>query len=145
MPRFILILLVISSIWINDSFAQLHQIQFQHLTVSDGLSNNGAWTFTQDKFGFIWIGTTDGLNRYDGYEVDVFHHEANNPKSLPDDFILSLFTDSKGVVWVGTVSGLARFDYITQSFKTFRHEEGNSNSLPSNHIVKITKDKNGFL
>jgi ligand-binding sensor domain-containing protein len=81
----------------NVTLAQLPPLQFQHLTVADGLSDNNVNDIVQDKSGFIWIATLDGLNRFDGYRVDVFTHEANNDASLCSDYINCLCVDEQAV------------------------------------------------
>ena len=103
-PSGLLLLLIINLI-IPNSFAQSPPLHFQHLSDVHGLSNNRAWAITQDRFGLIWIGTGDGLNRYDGYKVEVFRNQPGNNHSLPGNMIRCLFTDSKGTVWVGTTKG----------------------------------------
>ena len=80
------------------AFAQPPPLQFQHLSDVHGLSNNRVWAITQDKFGFIWIASGDGLNRFDGYKVDVYRKETGNKNSLPDNLVNCLFTDTRGVV-----------------------------------------------
>ncbi|HEX6170924.1 MAG TPA: two-component regulator propeller domain-containing protein, partial [Chitinophagaceae bacterium] len=117
-PSVIFLLLIINLIT-QTAFAQAPPLQFQHLSNDQGLSNNRVWAMTQDKYGFIWIATADGLNRFDGYKVDVYRHEPGNKKSLPGNLVNCLFTDSRGTVWIGTVNGLAYYDYRTNSFQSF--------------------------
>src|SRR6187549_4274442 len=92
------------------AFAQPLPLQFQHLSDVQGLSNNRVWSITQDKYGLIWVGTQDGLNRFDGYKVDVYRTERGNKNSLPNNYIRCLFTDSHGTVWIGTQNGMAYYD-----------------------------------
>ena len=112
---FLLIIFIIT----HPVFAQPLHLQFQHLTDKEGLSNNRVWAITQDKFGLIWIGSGDGLNRYDGYKVDVYRNERGNKTSLPSNHIRCLFTDSQGIVWIGTANGLALYNNPTNSFKSY--------------------------
>ena len=67
-------------ICVSTTFAQPPALQFQHLTDVQGLSHNRVWAFTQDKHGFIWIGSADGLSRFDGYKVDVYRKEPGKKK-----------------------------------------------------------------
>lgn len=84
---------------------------FFHLKREDGLSRNSILSIAQDKEGFMWFGTSAGLNRYDGYHIKVFKHLANDEKSLANDYIYDLLCDDKGVLWIGTgTAGLARYD-----------------------------------
>jgi ligand-binding sensor domain-containing protein/signal transduction histidine kinase len=95
---------------------QAPELRFDHLTISDGLSQNTINAILQDRMGFIWIGTSDGLNRYDGLAFTIYRHNPEDPSSLPDNNVLSLFEDSRGVLWVGLSSGLAYFDPASLSF-----------------------------
>ena len=143
-PLGILLLLIINIIT-ETAFAQAPPLQFQHLAGEQGLSHNRAWSFTQDKFGFIWIGTGNGLNRFDGYKVDVYYMEPGNKNSLPGNYVRSLFTDSRGTIWVGTSSGLAYYNYRSNSFESFFQDTTNENSLPGNSISVIKEDIHGIL
>lgn len=95
--------------------------RFQHLTVSDGLSQGTVNAIVQDRHGFMWFATQQGLNRYDGIEFRTFHHDAETPGSLPDDWVRDLHVDSKGRLWVSTLDGqLARYDDARERFITHR-------------------------
>ena len=129
----------------QNVFAQPPPLQFQHLTLDQGLSHNRVTAFTQDKYGLIWIGTSDGLNRFDGYKVDIYQNDRGNKNSLPDNSVRCLFTDSHGTVWVGTPNGLAYYDYRSNSFRSFVSSSKDENSLPFNNISAINEDTNGIL
>ncbi len=91
--------------------------EFRHLSVADGLSHSQVASITQDRYGFIWIGTRSGLNRYDGYRCTVFKHRTDDPSSISGDFILSLCAASDGRLWIGTQNrGLNVFDPATGHF-----------------------------
>jgi ligand-binding sensor domain-containing protein len=137
------LLLIINLITLT-SFAQPPPLQFQHLNDAQGLSHNRVWAITQDKYGLIWVGTQDGLNRFDGYKVDVFRKEPGDKNSLPANYVRCLFTDSHGVVWVGTGNGLAYYDYRSNSFQSFFRGKG-EDSLPGNSISVIKEDAFGIL
>lgn len=81
-------------------------MRFSHLDQKQGLSQNTAMCFLQDREGFIWVGTQDGLNRYDGYGFNVFRTIAGDTNSLCDNFILSLAEDADGNIWMGTRNGI---------------------------------------
>jgi ligand-binding sensor domain-containing protein len=139
------ILLFVILVITQLAFAQPPSIHFQHLSGEHGLSNNRTWAITQDKYGLIWIGTGDGLNRFDGYKVDVFLQKRGNKNSLPDNHILCLFTDSHGTVWIGTANGLAYYDNRSNSFQSFTYNSKDENSLPGNSISAIKEDASGIL
>ena len=92
-------------------------LRFERITREDGLSSNTVRTILQDSLGFVWIGTQDGLNRYDGYSFVVYRHDPDDPLSLRDDFIESMYEDRSGVLWVGTQDGwLERYDPQNDQF-----------------------------
>ena len=80
-------------------------IQFSTLSVDDGLSQAAVNSIVQDRQGFIWFGTQEGLNRYDGYEFAVYQKDPTEPHSLSHDWIWTLFVDNSGRLWVGTDGG----------------------------------------
>ena len=95
---------------------------YEHLSVKEGLSQGSVTCILQDRLGFMWFGTQDGLNRYDGYMVKVYRHDPANPASLSENFITSIIEDRTGTLWVGTVgsAGLVnRFDPATESFSRY--------------------------
>jgi ligand-binding sensor domain-containing protein/serine phosphatase RsbU (regulator of sigma subunit) len=92
---------------------------FRHLTVNDGLSQGSVVSILQDSQGFMWFGTQDGLNRFDGYTFTVFKHSPTDPNSLNDNFIVTIAEDSNKTLWVSTLNNpqvLNRFDRATETF-----------------------------
>lgn len=136
-------------------FAQLYpekkpypekKLSFEALTIDDGLSQGMINCITQDRFGFMWFATKDGLNRYDGYHFVVYRHDVNDENSLADNFVNNVFEDSKGRLWAGTASqGLELFDRTTETFIHFKHNDKNSNSICGNNIVAITENSKGTI
>lgn len=94
-------------------------VNFDHLNTEEGLSQNGVTSFAQDIDGLIWIGTQEGLNRYDGYDFEVFYHVENDPSSLSHDQVHALYSDSSGRLWVGTDAGLDTYDPVQRNFIHF--------------------------
>lgn len=92
--------------------------QFKHLEVSDGLSNNSVNTICKDRDGFMWFGTTTGLNRYDGYTFKIYQHAENDPGSLPDNYITDIVEIPDGRFWVNTGRGYVLFDKEQDCFIT---------------------------
>ena len=100
----------------------------------------------QDRQGFLWLGTQDGLNRYDGYEFRVYKRDLGNHDSLPANFISALAEDHDGYIWVGTFdSGLARYDPRRDVFKTYRHTGEAAGELIDNRIRALQIDGEGRL
>lgn len=93
-------------------------LDFRTLSVNDGLSQNTVLALSEDPLGRMWMGTQDGLNRYDGYSFTLFRHDENDPGSLGDNFINSLLSDG-GRMWIGTSVGLSCYDAATDSFENF--------------------------
>ncbi len=121
------------------------KLHFTRLHTEHGLSHNWITAITQDRYGFIWIGTEDGLNRYDGYRFTVYRHNPEDPHSLSNNVISSIFEDQEGVLWVGTHGGVNRFNPKTETFTHFRHDRENPNSLGGDNILSIFQDSNGYL
>jgi signal transduction histidine kinase/ligand-binding sensor domain-containing protein len=94
-------------------------LQFGRLSHVDGLSQDSVRCVLQDRAGFLWFGTVDGLNRYSGQGFDVFRADPDDPQALADDFISALYEDSAGMLWVGTDEGIHRFDPGRGTFTRF--------------------------
>jgi ligand-binding sensor domain-containing protein len=128
----ILILISFTNIW---GYSQKNQTLFHQLTTENGLSNNSITCVFKNSKGFIWIGTIDGLNRYDGYNFTVFKHISSDSLSISDNFISTIVEDSKGNLWIGTQGGgLNKYDPVLNRFTSFFYDIKDSTSLPSNFI-----------
>ncbi|WP_207515069.1 ligand-binding sensor domain-containing protein [Longitalea luteola] len=110
---------------------------FKHYQVENGLSNNTVYCSIQDKKGFLWFGTKEGLNRFDGYRFKLFKSDNENYNLLKKDFIYCLFADDNDNLWVGTQNGLFRFDYAKECLVRFL------DSLPE--INDVQMDRQGRL
>lgn len=110
-----------------------------------GLSETTITAILQDHRGFLWVGTPNGLNRYDGYEFTVFRQDAQDSLSLASNNIKALHEDRSGTLWIGTVNGLHRYNRSFGTFTRFQHNPTNKNSLSSNDISSITSDADGTL
>ena len=101
-------------VWVGLSFGnavtgQTSSFDITHITVAEGLSQNGASAMLQDHLGFLWFGTEDGLSKYDGYRFVVYRNEPNNSASLSNNKVLALHEDQKGDIWIGTNAGLTKY------------------------------------
>lgn len=120
-------------------------LTFDHLAPEDGLSQSVVAAIAQDPRGFIWLGTQDGLNRYDGTGFRVFRHDRDDLTSLTNSFVSSLLVDHEGVLWVGTNGGLDRYDPQTESFIHYRNDPNDPNTLGSDAVTTLAEDSEGNL
>ncbi|WP_246560770.1 hybrid sensor histidine kinase/response regulator transcription factor [Zobellia russellii] len=104
--------------------AQENDFHFRHLSVENGLSNNSVIAIEQDRLGQMWFGTRNGLNRYNGTNIDIFKYVPGDSTSLSNSDILSINEDSDGYIWVGTYNGLNRYDPVKNTFKSFYKRNG---------------------
>ncbi len=126
---------------------QQRDIQFEHLTVDDGLSANTVLCFLQDSRGFLWIGTYDGLNRYDGYNFTVFKNLPEDSLSISDNMVSTLCEDKDGDIWAGCGwgGGLNKFNRDTEKFTRYLPNPNNPASISSDRIKSICTEKSGNL
>ncbi len=123
-----------------------NDLKFTHLTKDEGLSNHTITSIFKDSNGFMWFGTYEGLNLYDGYRVKTFHKDDNNPNSISHNNINCIFEDSKGKIWIGTTGGGVNvYDRNTQKFKAFYHDVKSSKSISSNSVFAVIEDSEGDL
>ena len=135
-------------LWTNvAALAQpVPNVLFRHLSVDDGLSHEAVHSVLQDSQGLLWIGTQDGLNRYDGYDITVFTPDPHDPDSLANGWISCLFEDRAGNVWVGTNGGgLHRFLRDRGVFERFSTDPTDPFSISHNSVRVIYEDRAGLL
>lgn len=125
---------------------QPRPMRFAHLTTEMGLSQSTAFCLLQDSQGFVWVGTEDGLNRFDGYAVTTYRHDSHDASSLPSDFVWGIAEDPAGDLWIGTDGGgLARWERKKDRFTAYRHDPKNEASLPSDRVREVFVDRAGFV
>src|SRR6185503_17346398 len=105
MHRIFYLLIILLFLALTPAMAQRQDIKFEHLDINDGLSQNQIKCIIQDDRGFMWFGTRDGLNKYDGYRFTLYKNEAKDPTSLSNNFVSGIVEDSKGIIWVATRGG----------------------------------------
>lgn len=139
-----ILLNIIAWFWIGSAMCLAQnsgvQYKFDKLTFKDGLSQNTVMSVCQDQKGFLWFGTQDGLNRYDGYSFITYKNEQGDTTSIAGNFIRYVMEDKSGQLWVAA-NGLNLFDRKKETFKRFRHNPKVSNTLPSNIVFCIYQDK----
>lgn len=128
------------------------QTGFEQLDISDGLSQNSVNALLQDRHGFLWIATQDGLNRYDGYSFRVYRPGPSETgaglASRPGpsaNVIWELYEDSEGVLWIGTANGLNRFQRDSDTFVQYRHDPDSQDSISPSAVTDILEDDDGRL
>ena len=114
--------------------AEGNSFHFQYLTIDDGLSQSSVTCLIQDSKGFLWFGTEDGLNKYDGYNFFVYYYDQDDSNNIYDNWINSIFEDKSGTIWIGSNHGLNRYNYTNNSFDGFFQIPGDSSCLSNNSI-----------
>jgi signal transduction histidine kinase/ligand-binding sensor domain-containing protein/DNA-binding response OmpR family regulator len=143
--RYVLHLLffLISNIFQTISHSQQQTISFQNYTTRNGLSANKINAVLQDKLGFLWFATEDGLNRFDGYEFKIYRNDPNDSTSITSNDIWSLLEDYDGNIWIGTKTGeLNRYNFKTDNFSSWNIDP---NDGEENGITCIFRDRDKNL
>ncbi len=127
-------------------FSQSNILKFEHISIEHGLSQNSVYCIFQDSKGFMWFGTENGLNRYDGHSFKIYKHVSKDPFSISDNMIFSIFEDLSGILWVGTRSGgLNKFDRETDRFTHYRNDPDDLYSLINNSVYLVYEDRSDDL
>ncbi len=127
------------------SFPEL-PVKFQRLLLADGLSQSSILSVYQDSRGFIWMGTQDGLNRYDGRRIISFKSDPEDPHSLSSTTVWCITEDPQGDLWVGTEGGgFNRFHRDTETFTQFRHDPASDAAGKFYDVRAITADSSGCI
>ena len=122
------------------------QARFEHFTEADGLPENSVIAMLQDHLGFLWLGTQNGLVRYDGLSMTVYLPDSDDPHSFGGRSVFTLYEDRAGDLWIGTrFNGLVHYDRAAGRFTTYRHDPADSTSLSSARVVQIHEDGRGDL
>ena len=130
---------------IQASTPYSENIRFERIGIEEGLSQSVVHVILQDRKGFLWVGTEDGLNRFDGHSFKVYRPDADNPSSLSDRWITSLAEDPQGYLWVGTrLGGLNRYDPNTGKFTRFISNNSNGESSVPQQITALLADEQGL-
>lgn len=121
-------------------------LRFAHVNAAQGLSQDSVMAVVQDQQGFIWIGTQDGLNRYNGHEIKLFERDPFDATSLNNNWIFGLTLADDGKLWIATDGGgINIYDPITEKFTTIRHNPNDSNSISSDRVRALHQDQQGNM
>ncbi len=146
MVRVALFFFVTCLLWLTvTSPTSAQNLIFEHLSYEQGLSESNVTAIIQDRQGFLWIGTSNGLNRYDGHSVVTYRNDPNDSASLSNNAITALYEDESGTLWVGTQNGLHALDRSTGRFTVYRNNPDNANSLSNNLVRSIIEAPRGML
>ncbi|WP_111706395.1 hybrid sensor histidine kinase/response regulator transcription factor [Lutibacter citreus] len=144
--NFFFIICTIIFLLLNQSSYAQNSIRVEHLLTEDGLSQNDLNSIYQDKKGFMWFGTHDGLNKYNGYEFEVFKPNSNDSLSINSNLIFEVIGDKDDNLWIATTgSGLDFYNRSTNKFTHFVHDDNDKNSLNNNHVNSIFLDSKNRL
>ena len=128
-----------------ERLARVKDVRFTHLTTKDGLSQGYVCAILQDRRGFMWFGTRDGLNRYDGNAFVIYKNNPQDAGSLSSNFLQDLIEDDHGYLWIATNTGVDKFDPGSERFTRYLHDPNNPNSLAGASVKSIAQDSRGFL
>jgi len=129
---------------LSTAFSQSHLLQFDHITPRDGLSQDIVTCIVQDAKGFLWFGTEDGLNRYDGYEIHVYKNNPADSTTIAWNSINATLVDRRGRLWV-SASGVNLYNERTDRFTRFVNSPADPFSLPNDHVTAFCQDSNGTI
>jgi len=133
------LILLLSSCWMI-LLSQDTQIRFGKITINDGLSMSSVYSIFQDSKGFMWFGTEDGLNKYDGNGFTIYRANPYDKNSISHKWSEIIFEDSSGILWLGSRGGLTRFDPATESFQQYLFDEIDESSLSNDTVTSIAED-----
>src|SRR5882762_10765807 len=116
------------------SFAQYQNLKFEHVGVDQGLSHSNTICMLQDSRGFMWFGTRDGLNKYDGYSFTVYRNKDGDKFSIGSNNVNEIVEDSNGILWIATWGGLSKYNRESEKFTQYRHDKNNTATISSDKV-----------
>jgi ligand-binding sensor domain-containing protein len=142
--KYRLLYTVFAVLCLQPAFAQFPDL-FKTLTTRNGLSYNLINSLFQDREGYIWVGTFNGLNRYDGSRFVVFKYDRNDPRSIAHNNIAAICEDRNGDIWTGTANGVSRYNKLSNDFTNYLLETGSGDDSRNNDISNILCDREGTI
>ena len=125
-------------------YPQNLHLQFDHIGTASGLSISNVQSIVQDSRGFMWFGTTDGLNKYDGYRFTVYKNDPADSNSLTNNYLRSIAKSKNGDLWVATLGGgVCRYNHNKEHFERYRHNPKNINSITDDNVNAVLEDEEG--
>jgi signal transduction histidine kinase/CheY-like chemotaxis protein/ligand-binding sensor domain-containing protein len=126
-------------------FSQNQSLKFEHLGTAEGLAQINVNCIIQDSRGFIWIGSRNGLNKYDGYKFTIYNHSFQDNNTISNNQIADILEDHEGNIWVATLEGLNKYERNTGRFIRYLHNEHNTNTISNNAVNRLALDSFGNL
>ncbi|MFC4701005.1 two-component regulator propeller domain-containing protein [Glaciecola siphonariae] len=126
------------------SYASIENVRFERFYVEQGLSQQSVTAIYQDSKGYMWFGTQEGLNRYDGRKFTSFTQSFDDPNAIINSFISSITEDAQGHIWVGSRGGVSRFNPVTSTFVNFT-SDGSDTSINDSVVRKVWRDHQGTI
>ncbi len=126
-------------------FSPKQKFLVERYTTESGLSDDMVMDILQDQRGYIWIATTNGLNRFNGYDFTVFKYRPGQKYSISNNSVNDLYEDAAGRIWIATDEGLNMYDPLTEQFKNYQHDAHRENSVLYHRTRIIYEDKDGIL
>lgn len=139
--RFLILMILLCTVMV---LAQ-QLISFRKVSVNDGLSQSSIGYLLQDSRGYLWISTSDGLNRYDGYEFEIFRNNPDDPYSLSSSRVGLIMEDPQHYLWVSTDLSVERFDQRTGRFMHFQHDPENDSTISPGEYTALCYDSGGAV
>ena len=128
------------------AFSQKGQLEFDHFKTNQGLSQSNVLCILQDSRGFMWFGTREGLNQYDGYKFTVYKNDPKNANSISGNFISAIIESHDGNIWIATWGdGLCKYNIEKNQFTSYKHDAKNAGSISSDYINTVEEDKDGNI
>jgi len=129
----------------KSDIPELKNYAIKTYNINNGLPSNGTTSAIKDRNGFLWVGTENGLCRFDGYTFKTFVNIPGDSTSLTNNYINTIVEDKKGRIWVGTLDGLNLLDPLTEKFKRFNHQDRVQGALSNNKIWSLLADKDNNI
>ena len=144
--RITIIMAALVIAFFENAQAEAPSFDFHQLTLDDGLSDNIVYSIAQGKTGYIWFGTQNGLNRYDGYNFTVFRHDPFDPNTVSNDNAGNIYADRDGNIWIGTWGGgLDKYDPETGQFTNYQYNPAVENGISYDRVQTVFQDRVGNI
>lgn len=141
----VFLLSIVSFLFFSSEYLPQSHIIFNHLTIEDGLSQSSVTCILQDRSGFMWFGTQDGLNRYDGYNIKVFKNDPGDSTALTDNFIFSIYEDLFGTLYIETQSGtFHQYNPRSESFQIVIKDSVDLERAKVNSVSALLQESSGI-